>query len=101
MGFKKSNNFTFNPPDELLRSMLLSSDQKEPDIASTVLLCKFFEKLHRLNLQTEMAKLPSWTECPLQKLTQSLLTELGQLKSKFPTSVFANGKYLFKCPTHP
>lgn len=97
MGFKRSNNFTFSPPDELLGSMLRSTDDPvEPAIASTVLLCRFLEKIHSLNLQTEMAKLSSWTECPLQKLTQSLLTELGQLESELPTHVHADCKYLFQ-----
>lgn len=99
MGFKRSNNFTFSPPDEMLSSMLLSNDQTEPFIASTVLLCRFIEKIHSLNLRTEITKLSSWTECPLQKLTQSLLTELRQLESDLPTHIHANSKYPIESPT--
>ncbi|RAO69351.1 uncharacterized protein BHQ10_005363 [Talaromyces amestolkiae] len=90
MGFKRSNNFTFSPPDEMLSSMLLSNDLADSLIASMVLLCKFVEKIHSLNLQTEIARLSSWTECPLQKLTQSLLAELGHLENNLPTSIHTN-----------
>jgi hypothetical protein len=101
MGFRRSNNFTFSPSDELLRSMLLSTnDLMVPTIASTVLLCRFIEKIHSINLQTEMAKLSSWTECPLQKLTQSLLTELRQLESDLPSHVHVNSKSSSETPTH-
>lgn len=97
MGFRRSNNFTFSPSDELLRSMLLSTnDQLAPTIASTVYLCKFIEKIRCINLQTEMAKLSSWTECSLQKLTHSLLTELGQLESGLPNHAYAKSK----CPSN-
>jgi hypothetical protein len=94
MGFKRPNNFTFSPPNELLSSMLLpTNDPVEPIIASTILLCRFIEKIHSLNLQSEMAKLSSWIECPLQKLTQSLLIELGQLESELPIHIYPNCKY--------
>jgi hypothetical protein len=73
--------------------MLLSTnDPVEPVIATTVLLCKFIEKIYAINVQTEMAKLSSWTECPLQKLTQALLTELGQLENGLPSHVYNNSK---------
>lgn len=73
--------------------MLLSNDLADPLIAATVLLCKFLEKIHSLDLQTEIARQSSWTECPLQKLTQSLLTELGHLENDFPTHIATNSKY--------
>lgn len=74
--------------------MLLSTNGPvEPVIATTVLLCKFIEKIYAINVQTEMAKLSSWTECPLQKLTQALLTELGQLENELPSHVYTNSKF--------
>uniref|UniRef100_A0A093UR65 Uncharacterized protein n=1 Tax=Talaromyces marneffei PM1 TaxID=1077442 RepID=A0A093UR65_TALMA len=90
MGFRRSNNFTFIPSNELLDSMLLLNDGPlEPIIASIVKLCKFIEKVHGINLQTEMAKLSSWTlECPLQKLTQMLIGELTQLERELPAHIY-------------
>ncbi|QGA20794.1 hypothetical protein EYB26_008502 [Talaromyces marneffei] len=97
MGFRRSNNFTFIPSNELLDSMLLLNDGPlEPIIASIVKLCKFIEKVHGINLQTEMAKLSSWTlECPLQKLTQMLIGELTQLERELPAHIYTKTRIQF------
>lgn len=74
--------------------LLLNDGPLEPIIASIVKLCKFIEKVHGINLQTEMAKLSSWTlECPLQKLTQMLIGELTQLERELPAHIYTKSKY--------
>ncbi|EED17063.1 conserved hypothetical protein [Talaromyces stipitatus ATCC 10500] len=91
MGFRRPNNFRFAPPDELLSSMLLSgNDSVEQVMASTVLLCRFIEKLYGLKIQADMEKLASWTECPLQNLTRVLRAELTQLETELPAHVYTN-----------
>lgn len=61
--------------------------------AAATRLAKFIEKLHHVDVENEMAKLPVWTECPLQKLTQVYLQELLEIESSFSPSVRANSEF--------
>lgn len=91
MGFKRSKNFGYIPSNELLNSMLLpTSDSNENLAASAVMICKFIETIHGLDIQAGMARLSSWTECPLQTTTQARLKELERIENEIPDNVRTN-----------
>lgn len=93
MGFKRSKNFGYIPSNELLNSMLFpTSGSKENLAASAVTICKFIETIHGLDIQAEMARLSSWTECPLQTTTQAHLKELERIENEIPDNVRSNSK---------
>lgn len=56
-------------------------------------LAKFIERVHSVDVENEMAKLPVCTECPLQKLTQVYLQELLEIESSFSPSVVVNSEF--------
>lgn len=93
MDLNRRNNFTFNPSNELLYSMLgATNNSTDHTNASIILLCKFIQKLQRSDVETEIAKLSDMTGCPLQNIVQVYLQELNQIESDFPAHVNTNSE---------
>jgi hypothetical protein len=94
MAFKRPNNFTFKPSDELLDSMLMHNNEPFTQVAAAATrLAKLIEKIHYIDVDREMENLQVWIECPFQKLTQVYLQELSEIESAFSTSVDANSEF--------
>jgi hypothetical protein len=91
MGFKRPKTFTFNPSDELLNSMLRTSNGPSTHaIASTTLLCKFIEKTSNYDIETIIPNCPDMAGCPLQNITQVYLQELNRIESSLSAHVNTN-----------